>query len=50
MSEDTGEKQVTEREFVDKKMSEKDKEIELCFQGMEKVSPVVYLEGIKTTA
>ena len=50
MSEDGGEKRVAEREYVEKKMTEKDKEIELCFKGMEKVSPVVYLQGIKTTA
>jgi hypothetical protein len=31
-------------------MTEKDKEIELCFKGNEKVSPIVYLDGIKTTA
>lgn len=50
MPEESGGKQVAEREFFDKKMSEKDKEIELCFKGNEKVSPVVYFEGIKTTA
>lgn len=50
VSGDTGGRSVTEREFVSKRMTERDKEIELCFKGMEKVSPIVYLEGIKTIA
>jgi hypothetical protein len=45
-----GGRRVIEREYVNKRMTEKDKEIELCFKGMEKVSPIVYLDEIKTTA
>lgn len=47
---DTRGKKVAEREYVDKKMTERDKEIEICFKGMEKASPIVYVDGIKTTA